>query len=554
MNARGLGRAASGALALAVVWAVPGVRAAAGADAAAARADKIDAVVVFSDRARVTRTRAARCEHGRAAALFERLPDGLDARTLRGEVREAAEVIGLATDRAASDEPTDPRARSLEAERRKAEAAIRAAESRRADLAAELERLDGYTGVLGATLAEEMRNPKPATAAWGGAVDGLRARRAALTAERRKIDVALRGLRRDADRLAREVAHLGTGGAARAARTATVTIDCRGLGQVTAALSYVVPGATWRPEYDLDFSPAGRAKVGAGAARLTVGAVVRQSTGEDWTDARLLLSTARPKLGAEAPLPAPLVVDGYAHEQGKVLVQAQERREQLATGGGAGAAGPTAAALDDKGNAFVLTLPHRATIPADGRPVWTPVDVVETPATAKLVVTPKLDEHVFQIVALKNPAAYPLLDGRVRSYRAGSYVGDAQLRYHGVGEPLEVSLGVDEEIKVERQTLDEKDKAASLLSSTKQIARAHRAVVTNRAAGPATIEVRDHLPVSKIDDVRVALDPARTTAGYELDAERGLLTWSVTLAPAERKNVDLAYTIRLPDDWQVTGR
>ena len=44
----------------------------------------------------------------------------------------------------------------------------------------------------------------------------------------------------------------------------------------------------------------------------------------------------------------------------------------------------------------------------------------------KLVATPKLDEHVYQIVALKNPAAYPLLEGRVRSYRDGSYVGDSQ--------------------------------------------------------------------------------------------------------------------------------
>jgi uncharacterized protein (TIGR02231 family) len=330
----------------------------------------------------------------------------------------------------------------------------------------------------------------------------------------------------------------------------TVTLDCRDKAQVTAGLSYVVPGATWQPEYDLDFTPATRGKVGPGAARLTVGAVVRQSTGEDWTDARVMLSTARPKLGAEAPVPAPLVVDGYENKQDKVLVQAQQRREVLEGGGGAGA-GPRAAALDDKGNAFVLTLPRRATIPSDGRPVWAPVDVVETKAIAKYVATPKLDAHVYQIVALKNPAAYALLDGRVRSYRAGSYVGDARLRYRGVGEPFEVSLGIDEEIKVERQTLEEKDRDPRLLSSTKQLARAYRAVLTSRAAGPVTVELRENIPVSKVDDVRVELQSARTTGGYALDKERGFLTWSVSLATAERKNVDVAYTIRLPDDWAV---
>jgi uncharacterized protein (TIGR02231 family) len=530
--------------------------ASAGTPRAAERADKVDAVVVFSDRARVTRTRALRCEGGKAAAAFERLPDALDARTLRGEVREAAEVIGLAMDRAAGEAPADPRARSLDAERLKVEAAIAAEEARRAELSASIDRMASYTGVLLATLTEEIRNPKPATASWSAALDGLRARRAALEAERRKADVSLRKLRREADRVARELGHLGASGSARGTRAVTVSIDCRGLPQVTAGLSYVVPGATWQPEYDLDFTPAGRAKtgVGAGTARLTVGAVVRQSTGEDWVDARLTLSTARPKLGAEAPLPGPLVVDGFEKKQAKVLVQAQERREQLAGGAGPGSAGPSGAALDDKGNAFVLTLPHRASVPSDGRPVWAPVDVIKAGATAKHVATPKLDARVYQIVTLKNPAAYPLLAGRVRSYRAGSYVGDTKLRHHGVGEPLEVSLGADEEIKVERQVLEEKDRDAAFLSSTKQIVRAFRTVLTSRAAAGVTVEVRDNLPVSKIDDVRVDLQGNRTTGGYKLDRDRGMLTWSIPLAPAEHKNVDVAYTIKLPDDWQVSGR
>src|SRR5262245_51360385 len=155
-----------------------------------------------------------------------------------------------------------------------------------------------------------MRNPRPDTASWGKSLAGLSARRAAQDEERRKLEVALRALRLEDAKLARQIDRLGGGGGARATRTATVTVGCRGLGQVTALVSYVVPGAGWQPEYDLDFAPRARARVGAGTARLTVGAVVRQTTGEDWRGVRLALSTARPKLGAEAPRPAPLVVDG----------------------------------------------------------------------------------------------------------------------------------------------------------------------------------------------------------------------------------------------------
>jgi len=202
----------------------------------------------------------------------------------------------------------------------------------------------------------------------------------------------------------------------------------------------------------------------------------------------------------------------------------------------------------------VLTLPHRVTVVADGRPIWAPVDVVEGPAASKLVATPKLDAHVFQVVALKNPAAYPLLEGRVRSYRGGSYVGDTQLRYQGIGAPFEVSLGVDDELSVERQVIQEQDKDPSFLSTTKHIVRAYRTKLTNRAAsGTETIELRENVPVSKIDDVKVEIVAGQTSPGYALDRERGFVTWSVPLQRGEWHTIDLAYTIHLPDSWQVGG-
>jgi uncharacterized protein (TIGR02231 family) len=524
------------------------------ARAHAAATGEIDSVLVFADRARVTRARTVACEKGTARAVFDRLPAALDVRTLRGEARDAAEVIGLSGEQVNEREAADPRARALAADVDKIDDDIKVNQARRTALVAELEQVGAYGSVFSATLAEEIRNPKPNTTVWTTALNALRARRAALSEERRKLEVALRGLQQTADKLRRQLAQVG-GAGERAYRTAAVTVNCRALPQVTATLSYVVGGASWQPEYDVDVAPRGRGKTGPATARLTVGALIRQATGEDWTAARIMLSTARPKLGSEAPQPAPLVVDGYEQARQKVLVQSQERREQLAAGGGGGApAGPQAATLDDKGNSFVLTLPHPVTVIADGRPVWAPVDVVETTASVKLVATPKLDEHVYQIAALKNPAAYPLLEGRARSYRNGSYVGDSRLRHQGVGAPFEISLGVDEELKVERKTREDKDKSAGFLSSTKHIVQGYRTKVTNHAAGTETIELRENIPVTKIDDVKVEVLPNLTTGGYQLDAARGFVTWTVSLVSGEWRTVDLGYAIHLPDSWDVSGR
>jgi uncharacterized protein (TIGR02231 family) len=535
--------AAGSAMLGSVPWLAPPAR-------AAAPTGEVDAVVVFADRARVTRLRAARCEHGVAQATFDRLSETLDVRTLRGEVLERAEVVGLASDVAHQGVAPETRAKALHDEQEKIESDLQANETRKASIANELADIAGYGHLVTSSLREGMRNPQPATALWGQSLDGLRKRRATREVERRKLEIAARALRLQQGKVARQLGDVG--GEARAYRTATVTIGCRDLHEVTASLSYVVPGATWKPDYDLDFVPHGKSKVGPGVARLTVGAVVRQATGEDWRNARLSLSTVRPKLGTEAPRPAPLLVDGHPQERNKVMVQAEERREKLEAGGPVAGGGPASVALDDKGNAFVLTLPHRVTVVADGRPIWAPIDVVEMPAASKLVATPKLDEHVFQVVALKNPAAYPLMEGRVRSYRSGSYVGDTRLRYQGVGAPFEVSLGVDDDLAVERRVVEEQDRDPSFLSTTKHIVRAYQMKLTNRAAsGTESVELRENIPVSKIDDVKVEIVAAQTTKGYASDRDRGLVTWTVPLQRGEWHTVDLAYTIHLPDSWQV---
>ncbi len=64
----------------------------------------------------------------------------------------------------------------------------------------------------------------------------------------------------------------------------------------TLSLEYVVPGARWSPAYALTLDAEGRAP-----ARLEMRALVAQRTGEDWSGARLVLSTADPDRFVELP-------------------------------------------------------------------------------------------------------------------------------------------------------------------------------------------------------------------------------------------------------------
>jgi uncharacterized protein (TIGR02231 family) len=283
--------------------------------------------------------------------------------------------------------------------------------------------------------------------------------------------------------------------------------------------------------------------------------VVQQATGEDWSDVQLVLSTSKPKMGAEAPYPAAVYVNGAKAGQERVLVTTMERREQLQGFADLSkSAQPTRVVLEDKGQSVSFVLPRKVTVLSDGRPYWMPVDVVSGKGESKLVTIPKLMPYVYQVAVFKNPASYPLLAGKIHSFRKGSYVGDTTLSFKAAGEPMEVSLGLDEELFVVRKDLLEQERRAGFLSSTKHLEMAYQIKVSNRARERIGIEVRENIPVSKTEEVEVELNLDKTSKGYTLDKNRGWMTWMIELQSSEEKTIELKYVIHLPKNWEIQSQ
>ena len=78
-------------------------------------------------------------------------------------------------------------------------------------------------------------------------------------------------------------------------RTVQVHLQVVRAGEEELILTYLVPGPSWNPAYEL------RLYSDKKEARLTCQAMVRQQTGEDWENAHLTLSTSRPSESKEVP-------------------------------------------------------------------------------------------------------------------------------------------------------------------------------------------------------------------------------------------------------------
>lgn len=116
-----------------------------------------------------------------------------------------------------------------------------------------------------------------------------------LAARTEELDDRLAQLRKDCDALDAKIADLravirgrGAPPAGEKRRRVSVLVEVTGAGEVELLVSYVVRKAAWKPAYDVRVSTDDR------QLQLVYYGEVRQSTGEDWTDAEVSLSTAQP--------------------------------------------------------------------------------------------------------------------------------------------------------------------------------------------------------------------------------------------------------------------
>lgn len=257
---------------------------------------KITKVTVYSDRARVTRSGPVALKEGRQRVLISGLPNELDSDSVSAALpgKHGAKILSIEVEQAFGKR----------VEKKEAEALLAKAKDQR-------QKLSAIDDELGALAAEEQYlrsltvkpkpndkgQPQPVTlepAAWQEtlrfATEGLtavlartrtkQAERRQLTREIQANDVEIRKFQ-SYERVA--------------VKRVALEVESARAETVTAEVTYAIAGPTWRPSYAV------RVLSTQGKVELVTHGVVRQSTGEDWEDVDLVLSTAFPQGGADIP-------------------------------------------------------------------------------------------------------------------------------------------------------------------------------------------------------------------------------------------------------------
>src|ERR1700688_3583410 len=463
----------------------------------------VDAVTVYPDGASVTRVLTADLAPGDTTLVANDFPLTLDPSSLRVEGEAGAKLtIGAIDTRPPRAAPRvdlpelDKRIEALKDERVNLQGAIAAATARR-------------------KFAERFAETSPAGIGEKGEARPIADWRAAFAAVAEEVaaaDSAIRDAERKQRNIDREVSRLESDRAIKPPSRLEVRIDLAAAVATRATLrvTYAVRAARWTPLYDARLDTG--AKDRKPALELVRRAEITQTTGEDWSDVALAVSTVRTARGGSAPELNSLIVQyPQAPRPLPPSLSDMKLRSMPSQFAAAAPAAPVEqraeeqqAAVEVGGFQVTFRIPGRVSVGASEGARSLRVSTATIAPELAVRAVPVRDPTAFLEASFKQGEDAPLLPGRVAIYRDGVFVGRGQMAAAGKDETVRLGFGADDKIKIERAVLKRNEGSAGLIVTTsKTDERAFKTTVRNGHDFPIRVAIEDQLPVSENEDIVV---------------------------------------------------
>ncbi|EOA4969153.1 mucoidy inhibitor MuiA [Pseudomonas aeruginosa] len=498
---------------------------------------RISAVTVYADRAVVTRTARLQLPKGQHEIALEQLPFQLDDASLRASLGASAAATLLDVSSAAQrvERPDDNRVQQLDQQLREIDRQLREIHDRGSVLEAQKKFLADIQS--GSTQPGKDR-PMPGIDELKSLLQLTEGNLERLLAEQRQLDDRAAELEQRKQQLQEQRGTLNGDG--KRFKRAVLRVALEQPAQVEVKLDYTLRDASWQPTYDA------RLRDGAKTIELTYQGLVRQSSGEDWTDIDLTLSTARPALGGNVPRLNPWIVDidapnaYYGAEMAMPASAPKLAEARLAT-----------AEVSSGAASASFHIPVPATLNSDGSAQKVTIARLEMPAKLRYLAAPALRETAYLEAETRNDSDYPLLPGTLNTFLGNSFVASGHLRGVMPGESFELALGADEGIGIERKLVKRYTDSSGLIGNRTRVNYEFRIDVRNNHKNAERVQFEDQLPVSRNEQIQVTLlEPKAQEIKREDD---GKLKWDWTLQPGEKRSAALKFSVEYPKDLAVSG-
>jgi uncharacterized protein (TIGR02231 family) len=324
-----------------------------------------------------------------------------------------------------------------------------------------------------------------------------------------------------------------------------VTVDVRAqrAGRSDYNLSMMARNAAWEAVYDI------RATAVDAPLQVTFRAVVRQSTGENWNNVNLVLSTAVPALNNRHPVPEPryariltdlvdtiMVMNPDAYEELLQIVKTVPEEEVWSN-----------RAYNPTNTTF--TLAAKQSIPSDNAGHYVTVREMSIPAKMQHYTVPRQTPHVYLLAEFVNNSEYDLQSGKARIFNESVFVGETEINIETLSDTLQISLGIDPGVFVKRERRD--FGANQWIGAYRQETFDFSIGVRNNKNVPIEVKLLDQIPISTDKQIEISLLKKDNATHNEA---RGELVWQLRCQPGKTETRSFSYRMKYPKDAIVEGK
>jgi uncharacterized protein (TIGR02231 family) len=547
-------------LSLTAAFPAPGVPA--GKPAEAELKTSVITATIYRGQVQVRRSGAVTLKSGQVRIFCDDLPSGFDAASLQVEGHGTAKVGIIGTDaiRVQEDPAENPRYTELY---KKLEALVARRDSIDIEVNALQVRLQ-FVEQLGRLPMQQTQAKEFPSEIFQ--VDGWKALMDFLQSERTGADERVYALNRkkqkteeDINWIKREMQLIKQGN--RSGYRVAIDVAVESAGDLTLELTYIVPGAEWVPEYRIGFDHKNK------EVALVYNARIRQTTGEDWKDVDVTLSTAMPHAGAAPPELQPYYLSQrmlrakkslIIEDRAESLTEAEELYPGMPDEGlpvRGGRAGYVEAEVASSEFAASFHVPARIDLETGADSKRIRITGGEMPAVLSLYTAPRLRSDVFVKGLVTNTLGAPILAGVAEVYidteapgggKSSTFVGRQQLETFAGGQEFPLHLGVDQDVKVEHK-LEKREYVEKEGKKWRKIRYHYLITLENFKKEAAEVVLQDRVPVStlkevKVEDVDIAPKPDES-------GEDGIMTWNLKPEAGGKIEIRISYTIAMPGEW-----
>ncbi|HWK06025.1 MAG TPA: DUF4139 domain-containing protein [Puia sp.] len=331
-------------------------------------------------------------------------------------------------------------------------------------------------------------------------------------------------------------------------------------GEVIFTISYLTPTAFWNPSYDL------RVDNINDSLKLLYKAKLVQTSGIDWKQVKLTLSTSVPNQGGNAPILktwflhyVETFMDNESYKSNslqsmvagkvagvqlnEVVVAGYGTQKRAASNAVANELGDYVTVKDNTMNVtFDIDLPYD--VPTNGKEQNVVLKEYTVPSTYKYYAVPRLDKDAYLLGEIPDWEKLNLLPGEANLIFEGTYIGKSFIDPASIQDTLNLTLGRDKRVVVKREKIVDYSSVKFLGSNKKQIFT-YEITVKNNKKEKIQMLLKDQYPISSSKEIEEEL---LESSGAEVNTDTGVLTWKLQLAPGESKKYRISYSLKYPRD------